>query len=263
MKVRPCSDRQILEPCGLEGYAYQLDPFIGCKHHCHYYALNQAETDWTEEILVHRDLVGRLSQELSALEPQPIYMGWNADPYQPVEGTHRQARRVLELLAQQGFSVCILTKSDLVTRDIDLLASMPGSSVGISIAFRDERTRRLFEAEAPPNQRRIKALKKLKEAGIKTYGLICPVMPFITDVELLVETVAPYADSVSIYALSVAAEADRNWQNIRGILDRHFPELTAQYRQIAFSPGHPYWTELRRRLQEFQVAKRLSITICL
>ena len=145
MKIRPCSDRPILEPCSLQGYAYQLDPYIGCEHHCYYcYALNQAETDWAEEILIHRDLAARLSGELSALEPQPMYIGWNSDAYQPCEASYRHTRQALELLAQRAFSVCILTKSDLVTRDVDLVASMPGSSVGFSIAFQDEGVRGLF-----------------------------------------------------------------------------------------------------------------------
>lgn len=76
MKVCLCSHRPVLEPCSLKGFTYQLDPYIGCEHLCSYcYALNQAETDWTEEILMHRDIVGQLGCELSALEPQKIYLG--------------------------------------------------------------------------------------------------------------------------------------------------------------------------------------------
>lgn len=264
MKVRPCSRRPILQPCSLEGHDYQVDPYIGCEHRCHYcYALNQAETNWDEEILIYRDLAGQLDGELSALEPQDIYMGWNSDPYQPAEADHRQTRKVLELLARRGFSVCILTKSDLVVRDIDLLARMPGSSAGFSIAFQDEGVRQLFEANAPPNERRIEGLKRLTEAGIQNYVLICPVMPFITEVEAVIEMVTPYADKVWIYALSLEGEEDRNWQNIRGILDQHFPELTEQYRQIAFSAASPYWTELRRKLHQIQLERQIDLGIAL
>lgn len=227
-----------------------MDPYIGCEHHCHYcYALNQAETDWKEEILIYRDLAGQLDHELSALELQSIYMGWNSDPYQPAEVGHYQTRKVLGLLAQRNFSVCILTKSDLVVRDIDLLARMPSSSVGFSVAFQDGDIRRFFEAKAPPNGRRIAVLQAVKEAGIRTYALICPVMPFLTDVEAIIEMVAPYADKVWIYALSMNGEEDRNWQNVRGILDSRFPELTEQYRQIAICAAYSYWAELRRRLE--------------
>ena len=262
MRIGLASPRPILQPCSLEGFTYQLDPYIGCEHHCYYcYALNRAETDWREEILVHRDFVHRLRHELAGLEPQTIYMGWNTDPYQPAERGQRQTRQALELLAQRGFSVCILTKSDLITRDIDLLAAMSDPSAGVSIAFQDEGVRRLFEANAPPNERRIAALKVLKDAGIRTYALICPVMPFLTDLEALIERVAPFADRIWVYPLQMEAEKDRNWQYVEEILDRRFPELRERYREIAFSPAHPYWAGLQRRLEELQKKTELDLRI--
>jgi DNA repair photolyase len=262
VKVNLCSPRQVLEPCQLEGFHYQVDPYIGCEHHCYYcYALNQAETCWEEEILMHHDIAGTLSRELSLCKPQPVYMGWNTDPYQPSEAIHQQTRRVLELFAHRGFSVCVLTKSDLVVRDIDLLTTMKDSSVGISTAFQDEDVRCLFEAHAPPNEDRIKALKRLKDAGIETYTLICPVMPFISDVESLIDMVAPYADTIWFYGLSMEDEQGRNWQNLRAILARHFPQMAKQYREIAFSSDHPYWMELRTRLEQIQVDRELNLRI--
>jgi DNA repair photolyase len=263
MKARQGSGRQILQPCRPEWlFAYQIDPYIGCEHHCHYcYTLNQADTNETKEIIMHKDIVGQLSQELSKLEPQTIYMGMNTDPYQPCEKTYQQTRQVLKLLAQRGFSVCVLTKSGLVARDIDLFKRMPGSSAGISIAFQDDRVRQLFEANTQPTQKRIEALKKLKQVGIETYALICPVMPFLTNVEQLIEMVKPYADTIWIYALHMENEKDRNWQNVRRILDRHFPDMTEKYKQIAFSKDHAFWTKLQRELEEFQRKKGLNLRI--
>ncbi len=262
VKVRACSPRQILEPCSLEDLHYQVDPYVGCEHHCCYcYALNEAETCWEEQILIHQDIAGGLSCELSGLESQTIYVGMNTDPYQPAEAIHWQTRRILELLAEQGFSACVLTKSDLVVRDIDLLTNMSGSSAGISIAFQDEDVRCLFEGHAPSNERRISALKKLKDGGVETYALICPVMPLITDVESLIEMVAPYADTIWIYPLSMKAERDRNWQNVENTLDRHFPALTDQYREIAFSLDDPYWRRLRGELEQIQLARGLNLRI--
>ena len=262
IKVRECSRQQVIQPCSLELFNYQIDPYIGCEHHCHYcYTLNQADTDSTGEIFIHKDIIAQLSHEISTLEPQTIYMGMNTDPYQPCEKEYQQTRKVLEHLAQRGFSVCVLTKSELIVRDIDLFARMKGSSVGISIAFQDEQVRRLFEAKAPPNEKRIEALKMVRQAGIETYMLICPVMPFITDVESLIEKVAPYADTIWIYPLSMEKEKDRNWQNVKGILDRHFPDMTDRYRQIAFSTSHPYWTKLRRELDKLQQEKGFNLKI--
>jgi DNA repair photolyase len=262
LKVGLCSKRKIIQRCSLKGYAYQIDPYIGCEHHCYYcYALNRAETDWSKEILVYPDLITQLSSELAAFQPQPIYLGWNCDPYQPSEEFLQQTRMALEMLAQRGFSVCILTKSGLVTRDIDLITRMPDSSVGFSIAFQDEIIRQLFEANAPANEGKLIALKQLKASGVRTYTLICPVMPFITEVETLVEIVAPNSDTIWFYALSMEKETDRNWSFISQILDRHFPELTEKYRRIAFSSTHPYWSELHRKLEQLKLIKQLDLRI--
>jgi DNA repair photolyase len=198
---------------------------------------------------MHEHMVSRLSHELSVRDPQTIYIGMNSDPYQPAEESHQQTRKALALLAQRGFSACLLTKSDLVVRDVELLVRMKGSSAGISIAFQDD------------DVRRTEALKRLKEAGVETYTLICPVMPFITDVESLIEMVAQYSDTIRIYRLSMEDDQDRNWQNVRGILDHDFPELTEQYRRIAFSGDHCYWIELRARLEQVQLDRRLNLRI--
>lgn len=262
MKVNICSHRKLLDPCHLEMYNYQIDPYIGCEHCCQYcYGLNEAETDWEKEILIYRDITEQLAQELSPIEPQTIYFGMNSDPYQPLERNLTQTRKVLELLAEKGFSVSILTKSGLITRDIDLLTKMQGSSAGFSIAFQDEETRKLFEKSAPSNKERIESLKILKESGIETYTLICPVMPFITDIETVIELVAPYSDTIWIYKLHMKSEKDKNWINVKPILDQHFPGLTEQYREIAFSDDHPYWEGIRRKLEEIQIKKRLNLKI--
>jgi DNA repair photolyase len=178
-----------------------------------------------------------------------------------MEATHKHTRQALEILAERGFSVCILTKSGLVNRDIDLLAKMPGSSVGFSIAFQDDDVRILFEANAPPNNQKVATLKALKEAQIETYVLICPVMPFITDVEACIEMVASYADTIWFYGLSVNSEVDRNWQHLHHILDCHYPDCIEQYRKIVFSSDHPYWDELRGRLEEIQAKSGLDMEI--
>ncbi len=223
--------------------------------------MNKAETDWGKEILIHENFVERLTEEISSLDSEDIYMGMNSDPYQPSERIFKQTRKALELFAKRGFSASVLTKSGLVTRDIDLFAKMPGSSVGVSLAFQDEQTRHLFEKNAPSNKERIEALKRLKNVGIPTYTLICPVMPFITDVESLIELVAPYSNRIWLYRLEMESAEDQNWQNIESILNKNFPELTEKYRKIAFSGDYPYWKQLRQKLEDLQNNKYSNLRI--
>ena len=111
MILTPCNNRLILEPCTLPELNYQIDPYIGCGHYCYYcYVLSQAVTDWRQEILFHNDITGRLEEEIAAIPPQTIYMGWHTDSYQPCEAEFRQTRQILELLLEKGFSASILTR---------------------------------------------------------------------------------------------------------------------------------------------------------
>ena len=239
MKVSTCSYRPILVPCGLENFDYQVDPYVGCEHSCHYcYVLNQAETDWAKEICVYSDITGQLSGELEKIPPQKIYMGYYTDPYQPCETEQCQTRKVLKLFLENGFSAGILTKSDLVVRDMDLLKEMDQASVSVSVAFNDNHIRQQFEAKTIDTEDRIAALSKLREAGIKTSALICPVIPFITDVVPLIDTLEPHTDVIWIYGLSINERSDINWQNVQDILNSHFPKLKEQIESAVFSADH-------------------------
>ena len=221
-------NRPVLEPCELPMFAYMVDPYTGCEHGCVYcYTLNAADTQ--NGTLTKDSLTEQLKRELSRVRSQTIYMGMNTDPYQPCEKSNRQTRGVLEALADKGFSACVLTKSDLCTRDVDLFRRMPGSSVGLSFAFQDEDTRRLFEPAAPSNERRLKALETLKAAEVETYALVSPVMPYITEPETVLRMVSPHADTTWFYALRLTDERDKNWRNLIEILNRHFPELTGRF----------------------------------
>jgi DNA repair photolyase len=262
MKVSVCSKRPILLPCGLEDFAYQVDTYVGCGHYCYYcYVLPQAETDWSKEILIYEDIVDQLNQELDEIPPQKIYLGYHTDPYQPCEAQYNQTRKVLELFLKKGFSVSILTKSDLVVRDIDILKEMNDAAVSVSVAFNDNQTRRLFEANTVATGGRIEALRQLKEAGVRTGALLCPVIPYITDAVKLIDMLEPYADVTWIYGLSVIERSDQNWLNTRKILNNQFPDVMEQVESAIFSKSHSYWAKLRDELMALTNDRQLNLNI--
>lgn len=251
-----------MEPCSLKGFNYQLDPYIGCEHLCCYcYALNQAEGGRGNKVSIHTSLAERLPGELSALEPQVVYLGMNTDPYQQSEAVLYQTRTALQLLADQGFSASVLTKSGLITRDTSLLKNMSSSAAGISVAFTDESQRKLFEKNAPSTEDRINALGKMKEAGIRTYTLISPVIPYITDLQSLLDLVAPCSDEIWVYKLKMNAVTDPNWLQLRSVLGLHYSDLLGKISEIAFSPDHDYWRETRRCLEKMQSKSGSEIII--
>lgn len=262
MKVSICSYRSVLSPCGLKEIDYQVDTYVGCEHHCYYcYVLNQAETDWSKKILMHKDITSQLRKEIEKISPQSIYMGYHTDPYQPCEEEYRQTRKVLELLLENGFSASILTKSNLVLRDVDILREMDSAAVSVSVAFNDNHIRRHFEANTMDTEARIDALIRIKDAGIKTGALICPVIPFITDVIPLINMLSPHADEIWIYGLSILERSDRNWKNVQRILYNHFPDLENQIETVIFSKDHLYWAQLRKKLIELQKDRQLNLNI--
>jgi DNA repair photolyase len=246
----------------LENLNHQVDPYIGCGHYCYYcYVLDQSETDWQQEILFHEDLRGRLKKELSKIPPQTIYMGWHTDPYQPCEAEHRQTRQVLELLLDKGFSASLLTKSDLVLRDMDVMHLMNSASVSVSVAFNHDSERRRFEANTTPTEARIAALREIKAKGIRTSALICPVIPYITDVKPLIDQLAPHTDKIWIYGLSMLNNSGPSWQNVAEILDSHYPGKKEQIEAVVFSKEHSYWSQLRQELLILKEKRGLNLMI--
>ena len=260
--LSPCTHRSILAPCSLDNFEYQIDPYVGCEHFCRYcYVLNQAETDWTKEILIHQDITGQLSTELENITPQKIYMGYYSDPYQPCEQESLQARKVLELLAQRDCSISILTKSDLVVRDMDILAEMDNASVSVSVAFGDNSVRKLFEVNTIDTENRIVALRKLHEAGVGTSALLCPVIPYISDVKKLIGALASCANTIWIYGLSFLDSSDVGWQNVRSILRSEFSEMSDRVEEVIFDKDHLYWKDLREELCDLRDRANLNLNI--
>lgn len=262
IKTAYCTELNILHPSTLLDFKYEIGPYYGCEHNCLFcYARNHAKSDWREEILIHDNFRQRLERELSALEPQTIFIGMDTDPYQPSEEHLLHTRQSLELLSERNISACLLTRSDLVVRDIDLISAMPGSSVGFSFAFVDEDIRRLFETNSPSNSRRFEALRKIKGAGIETYALITPIMPFLTEVDQLIERLHPLADTIWFYALEMKSENDINWQDTHQVIRQNYPEMEGRFREIAFSKEHDYWQKLKAHLENLKTERNLNLRI--
>ena len=167
----------------------------------------------------------------------------------------------MELFLEKGFSVSILTKSDLVVRDMDILQEMDQASVSVSVAFNDNQVRQQFEANTIDTEARIGALHKLREAGIKTSALICTLIPYITDVTPLIDMLAPLTDVIWIYGLSIQERSDLNWQNIEVILKDHFPDLKEQVEEVIFSKNHPFWIQLKQNLLDIQNDRQLNLSV--
>jgi DNA repair photolyase len=110
----------------------------------------------------------------------PVMLSDCTDPYQPLERRYKITRKCLEVLAKHNFPLLIVTKSDMVLRDIDILHSTP-TVVSLTITTFNEEVAKFWEPNAPPPKRRIRALKKLAEERIATTVRIDPIIPSVND----------------------------------------------------------------------------------
>ena len=179
------------------GFAASINPYRGCEHGCiycfarpnHEYLGFSAGLDFETKILVKEDAPQLLRQELLSRnwKPQVIAISGVTDAYQPVERRLKLTRRCLEVLVEFRNPVVIITKNELVTRDIDLLAELAGYDavlVFVSLTSLDGELARELEPRAPQPARRLAAIESLSEARIPTGVLVAPVIPALTDHEM-------------------------------------------------------------------------------
>jgi DNA repair photolyase len=187
-RVRRARARSALTPSGLEGFDWALNPYHGCAHQCAYcYApsvLGEDRERWGRNVEARQNMPAVLSRELRRKERGVVGLSSVTDPYQPAERRYQITRFCLERLARHDWPVCILTKSDLVVRDLDLIEALTEVEVGFTITSMDEHQRRLLEPGAPPVGRRLAAMRMLSDSGIPTYAFIGPIFPTSTLNEL-------------------------------------------------------------------------------
>ena len=180
-RVRAVEAKTALSPSGLEGLRWSLNPYRGCAHACAYcYApsvLRIERAGWGTHVEVRQNLPALLAKELKRKERGVVGLATVTDPYQPAEAELGVTRLCLEQLLRHGWPVSVLTKGDLVVRDIDLLSRFKEAEVGFTITSLDEHQRRLLEPGAPPVARRLAAMRLVAESGVRAYAFIGPVYP--------------------------------------------------------------------------------------
>ena len=140
------------------------------------------------------NIVPRLRKELERGLKGVYGVGTVTDPYQPLEAEHQLTRGCLSMLRRFGAEASVLTKSDLVLRDIDVLRGWDSVEVGVSVACTDDRIASVVEPGAPPPKARFETLSELADAGIEVYLMAAPIIPGLSDsspqLKALVESAA-------------------------------------------------------------------------
>src|SRR6058998_3231113 len=276
---------------------WSLNPYVGCEFGCtycyaryaHRYVVERAhdagklsDDEFREfrgpqgweaferRIFVKERTLGALESDLqryfrsatrSHAQPAPIVIGTATDPYQPAERHFQITRRILERLARcEGLNLGIITKSPLVARDIDLLRQIQTRSdleVHVSLVTVDAGLIRKVEVRSPMPAVRLRALRRLTEAGVNAGLIVAPVLPGITDDVPHLEALFGAAREAG--ARFVHAGPLRLYAAVRHrflpLLGEHFPELQERYRRAyARTSGAPrnYAAALARRIKRLQ-----------
>ena len=161
-----------------------------------------------------------LARQLKQRRQGSLLFGSVTDCYMPLESRYRLTRRCLEVLAANpgGLAVSVLTKSALVTRDIDLLRDLK-ADVGITITSHEDSVARVFEPLASAPSERIAALRELHRQGLSTYVFVGPILPGLTDVTRIIEAVQDCVGSAMGEVLNFRGCAS----DCTSLVERRFP----------------------------------------
>lgn len=187
MKVREVRCTAALSDTSLPGLTYALNPYRGCSIGCVYCyspAVLREERPWGRFVDVKRNVPAVLAKELKRRARGVVGIGTVTDGYQPLEARYHLTRYCLEQLVRFDFPVSVQTKSSLVLKDVDLLRRLSDAEVGVTITTLDEEHRRRFEPFASPSERRLDTLRRLHEAGIRTWAFVGPILPSTTEATL-------------------------------------------------------------------------------
>ena len=222
------------------GFNVSLNPYRGCEHGCSYcfarpshaYLNLSPGLDFETRLFAKANAAERLVHALSrpGYVPEPIALGINTDAYQPIERQRQITRQCLQVLRDCRHPVSLITKNALIERDIDLLADMAADnlvSVAFSITTLDNRLSARLEPRASAPHARLRAMRRLAEAGIPVTVMVAPVIPWINDAELervleaAREQGAVRAGYVLLRLPHEVAPLFRDW------LDAHYPQRAA------------------------------------
>ena len=232
-----------------------MNLYRGCTHGCIYCDSRSKcyhmEHDF-EDIEVKSNAIELLEEALRKKRKKCMLgTGAMTDPYIPPEEELKNVRKALALAERYGFGFTLITKSDRVLRDLDLLAAINEKTkcvVQMTLTTYDESLCKILEPHVSTTKERFRALLKLKEAGISTVVWLSPILPFINDTEENIRGILEYCAAAGVYGVICfgmgVTMREGNREYFYRQLDRSFPGMKERYRKmygdryILNSPDH-------------------------
>ena len=244
--IREVETKNIMIKSTLPVGGYSVNPYVGCTHGCKYcYAsFMKRFTGHTEQWGTFLDVKRWPTiKNPWKYRGQRVVIGSVTDGYNPQEEQFGNTRRILEQLKGSGAEILICTKSDLVVRDLELLKTLGKVTVSWSINTLDEQFRADMD-QAVSIERRLAAMKKVYDAGIRTVCFISPVFPGITDFEAIFERVRNQCDLVWLENLNLRGGFKKD---IMDYIQEKYPDLVPLYDAIYNKKDRSYFQMLEEK----------------
>lgn len=269
LKIREIHCKSAIGKCGFPGGGLCINPYVGCGHSCVYcYSrFMKRFTGHTEQWGTFADArinIGNvLGKQLRSprFQGQRIYVGTVTDPYQPIEARYGLTRGILKVLLDHENPVSILTKSDMVLRDLDLLKGLKEIDVNFTITTVDENWKRLVEPKSPTVRKRLQAAKKLAAEGIPVAAMMGPYWPTFTDPEALFAEFK--AAGVSHVFTESFNSVGGNWTGVEKVLKNHYPHLLSDIRHTLFHKPEFYrfYGEAQTKVKQLSRKHEIPVTV--
>jgi len=254
MIIKEIIASSIITKSNIPSIDYVINPYVGCTHACAYcYArfmkkfTNHTEP-WGQFVDVKINAPDLIPLNSKKYRGKKILIASVTDAYMPLEKKYGLTRRILERLTSLQPNLSILTKSNLVVRDIDIIKKFEHCEVGFTITSTQENIRQGVEPEACTYEQRIQALEHIHSAGLETYVFIAPILPYLTDWQSIITQTKPFTTYYMFDKLNFHGPI---WPSIRAWLATYHPHLIEQYSRILSHPLHPYWIELNQQMEFF------------
>ncbi len=242
-----------------------LNPYTGCPYRCLYCYVSSYVPNF-HHCRPKKHLIPRLEKEAPKLKGKLISIANSSDPYPPTEATLGITRKCLHVLSKHHCKIQIITKSNLVTRDVDLLRKTP-SMVAMSITIDDDKLARLLEPQAPPPTKRLEALENLIQKGIPVSCRIDPIILLLNDdPTTLVEKLAAMG-VLHITCSTYKAKPD-NWRRLTQTFPTTAKSLQPLYFERGERVGRSFYLpkevrlEIMRKMKELVESRGIKFSSC-
>ena len=260
ISIREINSKSVMSKSNLPIGDYSVNPYVGCVHACKY-----CYASFMNRFSGHNEPWGsyldvknwpKISNPRK-YDDNELIIGTVTDPYNPLEEKFKKTRQLLSELLGTTAKITIITKSDLVLRDIDIIRTFPNIRIAFSINTSDENFKNDMDS-AVSIERRLNAMKAFHDNKVRTICFISPIFPGITNAQAIMEIVWNQCNVILLENLNLRGEYKAR---ILKYIEEKYPEITYLYDEIYRKNQNRYWVDLAVELKEFCKQKSLLYVV--